>query len=115
MVLNKEAITENKRVHQVCILQDTEGVRGIEMSAEGHYLDAIEAEENGQLEDALEHARKTVKVDPSHSNAWWMIAQLLAPDGKYPDINQDIYHLVLIIEQSSTMHWSEKDQLSLFF
>ena len=88
MAPDKEVITENKRVHQVCILQDTEEVRGIEMSAEGHYLDAIEAEENGQLEDALEHARKTVEVDPSHSNAWWMIAQLLAPDGKYPDINQ---------------------------
>ena len=28
------------------------------MSAESHYLDAIEAEENGELEDALEHARR---------------------------------------------------------
>lgn len=58
------------------------------MSAESHYLDAIEAEENGELEDALEHARKAVKADPEHSNAWWMIATLLAPDGKYPDIEQ---------------------------
>ena len=39
------------------------------MSAESHYLDAIEAEENGELENALEHARMAVKADPEHSNA----------------------------------------------
>lgn len=58
------------------------------MSAENHYLDAIESEENGDLEESLEHARLAVKVDPEHSNAWWMIVGLLAPDGKYPDIEQ---------------------------
>jgi len=58
------------------------------MSAENHYLDAIEAEENGELEKALEHARLAVKVDPEHTNAWWMIVGLLSPDGKYPDIEQ---------------------------
>ena len=58
------------------------------MSAENHYLDAIEAEENGELESALEHARMAVKADPEHTNAWWMIVGLLSPDGKYPDIEQ---------------------------
>lgn len=58
------------------------------MSAENHYLDAIEAEESGDLEKSLEHARLAVKADPEHSNAWWMIVSLLAPDGKYPDIEQ---------------------------
>ena len=58
------------------------------MSAESHYLDAIESEENGEIEEALEHARLAVKADPEHSNAWWMITTLLAPDGKYPDIEQ---------------------------
>lgn len=58
------------------------------MSAENHYLDAIEAEENGELENALEHARLAVKADPEHTNAWWMIVGLLSPDGKYPDIEQ---------------------------
>ena len=58
------------------------------MSAESHYLDAIEAEENGELEDALNHAQLAVKADPEHSNAWWMIVCILAPDGKYPDIEQ---------------------------
>ena len=87
-VQDNAVIIESRKTHLVCIQPDTVEVRGIEMSAEGHYLDAIEAEENGDFEDALEHARKTVEVDPSHSNAWWMIAQLLAPDGKYPDIEQ---------------------------
>ena len=58
------------------------------MSAESHYLDALEAEDNGELDEALEHARLAVKADPEHSNAWWLIACLLAPDGKYPDIDQ---------------------------
>ena len=58
------------------------------MSAENHYLDAIESEENGDLEESLEYARLAVKADPEHSNAWWMIVGLLAPDGKYPDIEQ---------------------------
>ena len=44
------------------------------MSAEGYYLDAIEAEEEGDLEAALEHAHTAVKSDPQHSNAWWMVA-----------------------------------------
>ena len=58
------------------------------MSAEGHYLDAIEAEEEGDFDAALEHAQMAVKSDPEHSNAWWMVTCLLAPDGKYPDIEQ---------------------------
>ena len=36
------------------------------MSGESHYLDAIEAEENGEIDDALEHARLAVKADPGH-------------------------------------------------
>jgi tetratricopeptide (TPR) repeat protein len=64
------------------------------MSAERHYLDAIEAEDNEEFEQALEHARLAVKADPEHSNAWWMIVGLLAPDGKYPDIEQASQALV---------------------
>ncbi len=58
------------------------------MSAEEHYLDAIEAEENGDIEQAIEFAEKAVSVDPLHSDAWWLIATLYAPDGKYPDLMQ---------------------------
>tara|TARA_B100001113_G_scaffold99690_1_gene80480 strand:- start:1883 stop:2917 length:1035 start_codon:yes stop_codon:yes gene_type:complete len=64
------------------------------MSAERHYLDAIEAEDSEEFEQALEHARLAVKADPEHSNAWWMIVGLLAPDGKYPDIEQASQALV---------------------
>ena len=39
------------------------------MSGESHYLDAIEAEENGELDDALEHARLAVKANPEHSQS----------------------------------------------
>ncbi|MDP6870577.1 MAG: tetratricopeptide repeat protein [Candidatus Poseidoniaceae archaeon] len=58
------------------------------MSAETHYLDAVESEENGDFDTAIEHAEKAVSIDPEHSDAWWMIASLYAPDGKYPDIVQ---------------------------
>ena len=58
------------------------------MGAETHYLDAIDAEESGDLEAALEHAKEAVKIDPEHIDALWMVASLLAPDGKYPDIIQ---------------------------
>ena len=43
------------------------------MSAEEHYLDAIESEEAGDLETALKHAKAAVKADPEHTNAWWMV------------------------------------------
>ena len=43
--------------------------------------DAIEAEENGELEDALKHAQLAVK-DPEHLMFGRMIVCLLAPDGK---------------------------------
>ena len=55
------------------------------MSAEGHYLDAIEAEEEGDFDAALEHAQLAVKSDPEHSNAWWMVTCLLAPDKNHRD------------------------------
>ena len=53
------------------------------MSAENHYLDAIEALDNGDREGALTIAYKAVKVDPEHVDAWQLIsdAHLLA-DGK---------------------------------
>ena len=53
------------------------------MSAENHYLDAIEALDNGDREGALTIAYKAVKVDPEHVDAWQLIsdAHMLA-DGK---------------------------------
>ena len=53
------------------------------MSAENHYLDAIEALDSGDREGALEKAYQAVKLDPEHVDAWQLIsdAHLLA-DGK---------------------------------
>ena len=53
------------------------------MSAENHYLDAIEALDSGDREGALEKAHQAVKLDPEHVDAWQLIsdAHLLA-DGK---------------------------------
>ncbi len=44
------------------------------MSAEDHYLDAIEALDNGNREEALNQAYKTVKLDPEHTDAWQLIS-----------------------------------------
>lgn len=57
------------------------------MSAEEHYLDAIDAEESGDLVTALEHAKAAVKADPEHSSAWWMVSNLETPTG-VPDLGQ---------------------------
>lgn len=53
------------------------------MSAENHYLDAIEALDKGDRDGALAMAYKAVKLDPDHVDAWQLIsdAHLLA-DGK---------------------------------
>ena len=44
-----------------------------------YYLDAIDAENSGNFEQALEFAEKAVEIDPEHSDAWWMISTLLIP------------------------------------
>ena len=40
------------------------------MTAEAHYLDALEALDAENREEALKHARKAVKLDPEHADAW---------------------------------------------
>ncbi len=53
------------------------------MSAENHYLDAIEALDSGDREIALEEAYKAVKLDPEHVEAWQVISDShLMADGK---------------------------------
>ncbi|MBJ24172.1 MAG: hypothetical protein CMB64_05820 [Euryarchaeota archaeon] len=58
------------------------------MSSDEFYLDAIDAEENGDVELALELAQKAVKIDPSHSDAWWMISTLLLPKKERPTLTK---------------------------
>ena len=53
------------------------------MSAENHYLDAIEALDSNNREEALEKAYKAVKLDPEHVDAWQIISDAhLTADGK---------------------------------
>ena len=40
------------------------------MSAEEHYLNAIEALESGDRETALKEAKSATKIDPEHVDAW---------------------------------------------
>ena len=49
------------------------------MTAEGHYLDALEALEADDREQALEHAHKAVKLDPEHADAWRVISDANLP------------------------------------
>ena len=49
------------------------------MTAESNYLDAIEALEEDNRELALEHARKAVKIDPEHADAWRVISDASLP------------------------------------
>ena len=56
------------------------------MSSEEHYLDAIDFEQEGELESALNSARLAVKADPKHSSAWWMVSNLEAQPKTSPDL-----------------------------
>ena len=56
------------------------------MSAEEHYLDAIDFEQEGELESALKSARLAVKTDPEHCSAWWMVSNLETSLRSSPDL-----------------------------
>lgn len=57
------------------------------MSAENHYLDAIEFLDNGDRESALQEANKAVKLDPEHVEAWQVISDAhLDKSGKPADL-----------------------------
>ena len=40
------------------------------MGAEHHYLNAVEAYDEGDVETAYEEAFKAVQIDPEHVDAW---------------------------------------------
>ena len=59
------------------------------MSAEHHYLNAVEAYDEGKAEEAYEEARKAVKLDPDHIDAWQLCAEtILPPKGEKPTLIQ---------------------------
>ena len=67
------------------------------MSAEDHYLDALEALDNGNKEEALIQAYKVVKLDPEHADAWQVISDShLNPKGQADNLIAVSYtHLTL--------------------
>ena len=54
--------------------------------AEEHYLDALEAQDNKDPEGALSSARQTVKLNPNHAEAWWLISTLELPIRQQPSL-----------------------------
>jgi len=48
-------------------------------SAEMLWIDALELDQAGDIEEALELARQIVEIDSRHSDAWMMIARLSLP------------------------------------
>ena len=52
------------------------------MTAEAHYLDALEALDAEKREEALQHARKAVKLDPEHADAWRVISDASLPGSR---------------------------------
>ena len=66
------------------------------MAAEAHYLDALEALEADDREQALEHARKAVKLDPEHADAWRVISDASLPGlRKQPTLKKQLLHFLL--------------------
>ena len=59
------------------------------MTAESHYLDALEALEADDREEALLHARKAIKLDPEHADAWRIVSDASLPGlRKQPTLKQ---------------------------
>ena len=59
------------------------------MTAESHYLDALEALEADDREEALLHARKAIKLDSEHADAWRIISDASLPGlRKQPTLKQ---------------------------
>ena len=59
------------------------------MTAESHYLDALEALEADDREEALLHARKAIKLDSEHADARRIISDASLPGlRKQPTLKQ---------------------------
>ena len=54
------------------------------MSAETHYLDALEALDDGRRKDAKAEAKKATDADPEHLEAWGVYVDACLPAGGQP-------------------------------
>ncbi|MBT61317.1 MAG: hypothetical protein CMA63_07195 [Euryarchaeota archaeon] len=81
------------------------------MGAEHHYLDAVEAYDNGDNETAYLEARKAVKIDPEHVDAWQICAEAILPSkGEKPTLAQAAKSLsavqkIVALDPNRTAMW----------
>lgn len=52
------------------------------MGAEHHYLNAVEAYDEGDVETAYEEAFKAVQIDPEHVDSWQLCAETSSTKGR---------------------------------
>lgn len=81
------------------------------MGAEHHYLNAVEAYDEGDLETAYEEAHKAVEIDPQHIDAWQLCAETSLPQkGEKPSLLQAAKSLaavrkIIAIDPNRTAMW----------
>ncbi len=80
--------------------------------AEEHYLDALEAMDDGDIDGALSSARKATKADSQHAEAWWLISGLELPKEGPPNLIQASRSLsacrkVIALEPSNNDAWGK--------
>ena len=81
------------------------------MGAEEHYLDAVEAYDEGDLEAAYAAAKLAVKEDPKHVDAWQLCAEAALPQkGESPTLKQVAQSLtavkkIIALEPERTAMW----------
>ncbi|MBT4406866.1 MAG: tetratricopeptide repeat protein [Euryarchaeota archaeon] len=84
--------------------------------AEEHYLDALEAMDDGDIEGAKSCARKATKSDSQHAEAWWLISGLELPKDNPPNLIQASRSLsacrkAIALEPSNNDAWVRGGQL----
>ena len=81
------------------------------MGAEHHYLNAVEAYDNGDVETAYEEAYKAVQIDPEHVDAWQLCAETALPQkGEKPTLLQAAKSLaavrkIIALDPNRTAMW----------
>ena len=81
------------------------------MGAEHHYLNAVEAYDEGNAEKAYEEAMKAVKIDPEHIDAWQICAETILPQkGEKPTLVQAAKSLaavrkIIALDPNRTAMW----------
>ena len=86
-------------------------MRCVGMGAEDHYLDAVEAYDEGDLEAAYASARLAVEADPNHVDAWQLCAESALPKkGQSPTLKEAAKSLaavkkIIALEPDRTAMW----------